>query len=112
MKRLAGRKQDLADLEQRVVDVSAYLELFLGAADGHERLYPISMGRYGPTVAIPRILDTYKRLELKQSFFIHTDFRMCSIMCLSYYLSLIYTLHIDEIHYLKCVVFKKFVRAL
>lgn len=39
-------------------------------ADGHERLYPISMGRYGPTVAIPRILDTYRRLGLKQSFFI------------------------------------------
>lgn len=38
--------------------------------DGHERLYPISMGRYGPTVAIPRILDTYKRLGIKQSFFI------------------------------------------
>lgn len=38
--------------------------------DGHDRLYPISMGRYGPTVAIPRILDTYKRLGLKQSFFI------------------------------------------
>ena len=38
--------------------------------DGHERLYPISIGRYGPTVAIPRILETYKRLGLKQSFFI------------------------------------------
>ena len=38
--------------------------------DGHDRLYPISMGRYGPTVAIPRILETYRRLELKQSFFI------------------------------------------
>lgn len=38
--------------------------------DGHDRLYPITMGRYGPTVAIPRILDTYKRLGLKQSFFI------------------------------------------
>ncbi|WP_226688829.1 polysaccharide deacetylase family protein [Ruegeria arenilitoris] len=37
--------------------------------DGHDRLYPISMGRYGPTVAIPRILETYKRLGLKQSFF-------------------------------------------
>ena len=23
--------------------------------DGHDRLYPISMGRYGPTVAVPRI---------------------------------------------------------
>ena len=38
--------------------------------DGHDRLYPISMGRYGPTVAIPRILGTYERLGLKQSFFI------------------------------------------
>jgi hypothetical protein len=27
--------------------------------DAHDRLYPITMGRYGPTVAIPRILDTY-----------------------------------------------------
>ncbi|MEO0625093.1 MAG: polysaccharide deacetylase [Pseudomonadota bacterium] len=38
--------------------------------DGHERLYPISMGRYGPTVAVPRILETYRRLGIKQSFFI------------------------------------------
>ena len=38
--------------------------------DSTERLYPISMGRYGPTVAIPRILETYRRLSLKQSFFI------------------------------------------
>jgi len=38
--------------------------------DGHQRLYPISMGRYGPTIAIPRILETYKRLGIKQSFFI------------------------------------------
>ncbi|MFT5503377.1 MAG: peptidoglycan/xylan/chitin deacetylase (PgdA/CDA1 family) [Gammaproteobacteria bacterium] len=34
-----------------------------------DRLYPISMGQYGPKVAIPRILDTYRRLGLKQSFF-------------------------------------------
>ncbi|MEL6991190.1 MAG: polysaccharide deacetylase [Pseudomonadota bacterium] len=39
-------------------------------ADSTDRLHPIAMGRYGPTVAIPRILDTYKRLGLKQSFFI------------------------------------------
>ena len=38
--------------------------------DGHDRLYPISMGRYGPNVAVPRILDTYKRLGIRQSFFI------------------------------------------
>ena len=38
--------------------------------DAHDRLYPISMGRYGPTVAIPRILDTYRRLGIQQSFFL------------------------------------------
>ncbi len=38
--------------------------------DGHDRLYPITMGRYGPTVAVPRILETYKRFGLKQSFFV------------------------------------------
>jgi len=38
--------------------------------DSHRRLYPISMGQYGPHCGIPRILDTYKRLGLKQSFFI------------------------------------------
>jgi peptidoglycan-N-acetylglucosamine deacetylase len=38
--------------------------------DGHDRLQPITMGRYGPTVAIPRILETYRRFGLKQSFFI------------------------------------------
>ena len=38
--------------------------------DSHDRLYPISMGRYGPLVALPRILDTYRCLGLKQSFFI------------------------------------------
>lgn len=39
-------------------------------ADSHDRLYPISMGRYGPAVAIPRILETYRRMDIKQSFFI------------------------------------------
>ena len=38
--------------------------------DSYDRLYPISMGKYGPLVAIPRILETYRRLGLKQSFFI------------------------------------------
>jgi peptidoglycan-N-acetylglucosamine deacetylase len=38
--------------------------------DGHDRLQPITMGRYGPMVAIPRILATYRRLGIKQSFFI------------------------------------------
>ncbi len=38
--------------------------------DGHTRLAPISMGRYGPTVAVPRILETYRRLGLRQTFFV------------------------------------------
>jgi len=38
--------------------------------DSFNRAYPISMGRYGPTVAIPRILETYRKYGLKQSFFI------------------------------------------
>jgi peptidoglycan-N-acetylglucosamine deacetylase len=38
--------------------------------DGFDRLNPISMGRYGPNIAIPRILETYRRLGIKQSFFI------------------------------------------
>ena len=38
--------------------------------DSYDRLYPISMGRYGPTVAVPRILETYRRLGINQSFFI------------------------------------------
>ena len=38
--------------------------------DGFDRLNPISMGRYGPNVAVPRILATYKKLGIKQTFFI------------------------------------------
>lgn len=38
--------------------------------DSFDRLYPITMGRYGPTVGVPRILETYRRLGLKQSFFV------------------------------------------
>ena len=37
--------------------------------DGHDRLQQVTMGRYGPTVAMPRILDTYARMGLKQTFF-------------------------------------------
>ncbi len=37
--------------------------------NGYDRLAPISMGRYGPTVGVPRIVETYRRLGLKQTFF-------------------------------------------
>jgi peptidoglycan-N-acetylglucosamine deacetylase len=38
--------------------------------EGWKRPYAISMGQYGPTVGVPRILETYRRLGLKQTFFI------------------------------------------
>lgn len=38
--------------------------------DSHQRLYPTSMGKYGPTVGVPRILETYRKFGLKQSFYI------------------------------------------
>ncbi|MTJ05872.1 MAG: polysaccharide deacetylase [Sediminimonas qiaohouensis] len=37
--------------------------------DAELRLQPISMGRYGPTVAVPRILESYRRWGLRQTFF-------------------------------------------
>ncbi len=38
--------------------------------DGYSRVSAISMLRYGPQVAIPRIVDTYNRLGIKQTFFV------------------------------------------
>lgn len=38
--------------------------------DGYRRASAISMLQYGPEVAVPRILETYRRLGLKQTFFI------------------------------------------
>ncbi|WP_181702108.1 polysaccharide deacetylase family protein [Chthonobacter albigriseus] len=37
---------------------------------GHERVSAISWLRYGPTVAIPRIVETYRRLGIRQTFFV------------------------------------------
>ena len=38
--------------------------------DGHSRVSAISMLRYGPEVAIPRIVDSYAALGIRQTFFI------------------------------------------
>jgi peptidoglycan/xylan/chitin deacetylase (PgdA/CDA1 family) len=38
--------------------------------DSATRVASISMLHYGPKVAIPRILETYRRFEIKQTFFI------------------------------------------
>ena len=50
----------------------AKLRALIHAADpeGWKRPYAISMGQYGPTVGVPRILETYRRLGLRQTFFI------------------------------------------
>lgn len=38
--------------------------------DGHKRVSAISMLKYGPEVAIPRIVETYRQLGVRQTFFI------------------------------------------
>jgi len=38
--------------------------------DAHKRVSAISMLKYGPEVAIPRIVETYRELDIKQTFFI------------------------------------------
>ena len=38
--------------------------------DGHSRVSAISMLQYGPRVAIPRIVESYRQLGIKQTFFI------------------------------------------
>ncbi|TDN58711.1 polysaccharide deacetylase [Paraburkholderia sp. BL10I2N1] len=38
--------------------------------DGHKRVSALSMLQYGPQVGVPRILDSYKRLGIRQTFFI------------------------------------------
>lgn len=38
--------------------------------DGYRRVSGISMLQYGPTVAVPRIVETYRQLGIKQTFFI------------------------------------------
>ncbi len=38
--------------------------------DGHKRVSALSMLQYGPRVAVPRIVESYKRLGIRQTFFI------------------------------------------
>lgn len=51
------------------MDADSLVHIHHGA-DAGNKLSAMSMLRYGPEVAIPRILDTYRRFGLKQSFFI------------------------------------------
>lgn len=38
--------------------------------DGHSRVSAISMLQYGPKVAIPRIVESYRQLGIRQTFFV------------------------------------------
>jgi peptidoglycan-N-acetylglucosamine deacetylase len=38
--------------------------------DGHTKVSAISMLRYGPRVAVPRIVESYRRLAIRQTFFV------------------------------------------
>jgi len=38
--------------------------------DGHSRVAAISMLQYGPKVAVPRIVESYRQLGIKQTFFV------------------------------------------
>lgn len=38
--------------------------------DSIKRVSALSMLRYGPEVAVPRILETYKRFDIHQTFFV------------------------------------------
>ena len=51
-------------------DMDADSILHLEHDDSHRRVSAISMLRYGPEVAIPRILETYAKFGIKQTFYI------------------------------------------
>jgi peptidoglycan/xylan/chitin deacetylase (PgdA/CDA1 family) len=38
--------------------------------DGHTRVSALSMLRYGPNIAVPRIVETYRRLGIRQTFYV------------------------------------------
>ena len=51
-------------------DMDADSILHLERSDGFRRVSATSMLRYGPEVAVPRILQTYRELDIRQTFFV------------------------------------------
>jgi peptidoglycan/xylan/chitin deacetylase (PgdA/CDA1 family) len=51
------------------MDADSFLHL-AHPKDAHTRVSALSTLRYGPEVAVPRILETYRRFGLKQTFFV------------------------------------------
>ena len=51
------------------MDADSFLHL-AHPKDAYRRISTLSQLRYGPEIAVPRILDLYRRYELKQTFFV------------------------------------------
>ena len=51
-------------------DMDADSILHLEHKDAHRRVSANSMLRYGPQIALPRILETYRKFDIRQTFFI------------------------------------------
>ena len=51
------------------MDAESLLHIYLGET-AHNRPALSSLLRYGPEVAIPRLIDTFKRHDLRQTFFV------------------------------------------
>lgn len=51
-------------------DMDADSILHLECPDSHRRVSAASMLRYGPDIGVPRILETYRRLQIRQTFFV------------------------------------------
>lgn len=51
------------------MDADSFLHL-AHPKDAHRRVSVLSQLRYGPEIAVPRILDLYRRYDMKQTFFV------------------------------------------
>ena len=51
------------------MDADSFLHL-VHPTDAHKRIASLSSLRYGPEIAVPRILATYRRYGIKQTFFV------------------------------------------
>ena len=59
-------------------------------ADGISRVSGLSMLRYGPEVGVPRILETYKQLDIQQIALYNSSPHQYSILNLSHLLRNVY----------------------
>jgi peptidoglycan-N-acetylglucosamine deacetylase len=62
-----GKKGAVAFTFDMATDSLIHLE---HPEDGFRRVSGISMPKYGPEVAVPRIVDTYRHFDIQQTFFV------------------------------------------